>query len=138
MGEAAAERGPDTPLFAVVMSCAAVGAWAVVLAVLVTVVPRFEAVFTDFGVELPLLTLALLDLTRWLRGSGQALPGAALVVAPGLLVLAMPVACAYGRRTRWLAVVLPIVLIGAAFASIVVVVIGLTVPMGAMAKALGG
>ncbi|MEM1071631.1 MAG: type II secretion system F family protein [Planctomycetota bacterium] len=65
----------------------------VIFAVLIVVfimwfiIPQFEAIFTDFGVPLPALTVWLTNSSRWVAGQneGQTLPGAVIVL------LAMPV-----------------------------------------------
>jgi type IV pilus assembly protein PilC len=40
----------------------------VVTFLIVTVVPKFRAIFEDFGTRLPQITVALLDFTKWLSG----------------------------------------------------------------------
>ncbi|MEZ6318812.1 MAG: type II secretion system F family protein [Phycisphaerales bacterium] len=41
------------------------------------IVPKFEEIFTDFGVELPAITQFLINFSRWVAGvnPGQAIPG---------------------------------------------------------------
>lgn len=52
------------------------------------VIPAMEAVFADFGVVLPPLTLAVIDGARWLRtGSGASPPGWMLSAPVALLAL---------------------------------------------------
>lgn len=49
------------------------------------IVPKFEAIFKDFGVPLPGLTVFLINTSRWIAGNqvGQTIPGALFVlVAP--------------------------------------------------------
>ncbi len=54
------------------------------------IIPKFEAIFTDFGVNLPALTRWLINSSRWVAGSQpkQRFPGA-FVIIPLPLVLYM-------------------------------------------------
>ena len=36
----------------------------------VLVIPRFEAMFMNFKVQIPAITSLMLDMSRWLRGDG--------------------------------------------------------------------
>jgi type IV pilus assembly protein PilC len=57
-------------------------------ALLMFVVPRFEALFAGFGAELPAFTRTVIALSAWIRGDGGvllALTGVALLTAPVLL-----------------------------------------------------
>jgi type IV pilus assembly protein PilC len=51
--------------------------------IMVFIIPKFEEIFTDFGVELPALTQWLINTSRWMAGNqpDQAIPGAVFVVA---------------------------------------------------------
>jgi type IV pilus assembly protein PilC len=46
-------------------------------AIMVFIIPKFEAIFLDFGVELPALTRWLINMSRWFVGKvpGQQIPG---------------------------------------------------------------
>jgi type IV pilus assembly protein PilC len=57
----------------VVVSIAAI----ILTAIMVFIIPKFEEIFTDFGVDLPGLTLWLIGTSRWFAGTmpGQAIPG---------------------------------------------------------------
>lgn len=50
--------------------------------IMVFIIPKFEEIFRDFGVELPSLTLWLMNTSRWVAGNnkGQSIPGAVFVV----------------------------------------------------------
>lgn len=50
--------------------------------IMVFIIPKFEEIFTDFGVELPWLTLWLVNTSRWAAGNepGQQIPGAVFIV----------------------------------------------------------
>src|SRR5947207_12875203 len=45
--------------------------------IMVFIIPKFEEIFTDFGVALPGLTVWLINTSRWVAGNqpGQAIPG---------------------------------------------------------------
>jgi type IV pilus assembly protein PilC len=45
--------------------------------IMVFIIPKFEEIFTDFGVELPILTRGLINTSRWVAGGqpGQQIPG---------------------------------------------------------------
>lgn len=46
------------------------------------IIPKFEEIFRDFGVQLPKLTLWLVNTSRWVAGkqAGQTVPGAIFVI----------------------------------------------------------
>jgi type IV pilus assembly protein PilC len=50
--------------------------------IMLFIIPKFEAIFLDFGVALPTLTMLLINTSRWMAGSQpeQAIPGWAIVV----------------------------------------------------------
>ena len=56
--------------------------------IMVFIIPKFEEIFKDFGVDLPALTQWLISTSRWFAGAnpGQGLPGW-LVVLPAPIVL---------------------------------------------------
>jgi len=51
--------------------------------IMVVIIPKFEEIFRDFGVELPGLTVWLINTSRWMAGNQpeQQVPGAVFVVA---------------------------------------------------------
>lgn len=55
------------------------------------IIPQFESIFTDFGIELPGLTLWLIDTSRWVAGNAsadQAMPGAIyIIIAPFVIFI---------------------------------------------------
>ena len=56
--------------------------------IMVFIIPKFESIFTDFGVALPWLTMMLIVTSRWFAGGnpGQQIPGAIIALpAPFLL-----------------------------------------------------
>ncbi len=57
----------------VVVSIAAI----ILTAIMVFIIPKFEEIFKDFGVDLPPLTMFLIGTSRWFAGTnpGQAIPG---------------------------------------------------------------
>ncbi len=64
---------------AVVLSVAAL----IVLGIMYFIVPKFEQIFKDFETNLPWLTVALIDTSKWLGGTlyeGQIVPGAVIIL----------------------------------------------------------
>lgn len=55
---------------------------AILTFIMVFIIPKFEEIFTDFGVQLPGLTQWLIDTSRWMAGTGpdQQIPGWVFVV----------------------------------------------------------
>jgi len=51
--------------------------------IMVVIIPKFEEIFTDFGVALPGLTVWLIDTSRWMAGNqpDQQIPGFIFVMA---------------------------------------------------------
>ncbi len=47
------------------------------------IVPKFEEIFLDFGVALPMITTKLIETSRWVAGStpGQSVPGAFIILS---------------------------------------------------------
>lgn len=54
----------------------------IVTGIMVFVIPKFQEIFIDFEIELPGLTVWLIDTSRWMAAAdpGQAIPGAVWVV----------------------------------------------------------
>ncbi len=59
----------------------------ILAAIMIFIIPKFEAIFNDFGVDLPFLTVWLINTSRWFAGSnpGQRIPGGA-ITGIGLVV----------------------------------------------------
>lgn len=53
----------------------------ILAAIMVFIIPKFETIFNDFGVDLPMLTIWLINTSRWFGGAnpGQRMPGWAIV-----------------------------------------------------------
>ncbi len=62
-------------------------AMAILTFIMLVIIPSFEAIFMDFGVKLPWLTVQLINTSRWMAGTlpGQPIPGA-LIVVPAPIV----------------------------------------------------
>jgi type IV pilus assembly protein PilC len=61
---------------------------AIVTFIMLFIVPKFKEIFAEFGVEMPGLTIFLIDTSSWLAGTkpGQTIPGwVFLVLAPVLI-----------------------------------------------------
>lgn len=54
----------------------------ILVLIMVVIIPQFQKIFEDFGVELPWLTIWLTDTSRWMAGQqpGQVVPGAVIFV----------------------------------------------------------
>ncbi len=52
------------------------------------IIPKFEEIFKDFGVKLPILTTLLMEGSRWVAGTnpGQAIPGAFIALPSPIFV----------------------------------------------------
>lgn len=78
------------------------------------IIPKFEEIFKDFGVKLPLLTTMLMEGSRWIAGTnpGQSIPGAFIVLpSPIFVFFAWKLIRASGPGkavTDWLLLRLPI------------------------------
>ncbi|MDQ7013399.1 MAG: type II secretion system F family protein [Planctomycetota bacterium] len=61
----------------------------IMIFIMVFIIPKFEEIFTDFGVALPALTMWLINTSRWVGGTAtpdQAMPGVVWLVASPFLV----------------------------------------------------
>ncbi len=57
--------------------------------IMVFIIPKFEEIFTDFGVALPALTMWLINTSRWVGGTAtpdQAMPGVVWLIASPFIV----------------------------------------------------
>ncbi|MBS0192236.1 MAG: type II secretion system F family protein [Phycisphaerales bacterium] len=78
------------------------------------IIPKFEEIFKDFGVKLPMLTTLLMEGSRWIAGTnpGQSIPGALVVLpSPIFIFIAWKLIRASGPGkaiTDWLLLRLPI------------------------------
>jgi type IV pilus assembly protein PilC len=61
---------------------------AILTFIMLFIIPKFEAIFLDFGVALPLLTMWLINSSRWMAGTHpeQVIPGWAIVVPSPIIV----------------------------------------------------
>jgi hypothetical protein len=96
------------------------------------VIPKFQEIFTEFGVVLPASASAILGFSRWLWGQnpGQSMPGLVFVAMPWLALLIIPAWLGISGRVRGLAIawllalaigclLLLLILVGAMFSPIV-------------------
>ncbi len=58
-------------------------ALAILTGIMLLIIPKFEEIFLDFGIELPGLTQALINTSRWVAGNGSMVPGWAVLVFGG-------------------------------------------------------
>lgn len=120
---------------AVAMACV-VGFWSLPLFALLFVIPKFEEIFKDFGVQLPDTALWLIGASRWVRGDqvGQVIPGL-VFVAPVFLVF-LGAAVVLVLRERSGLVLLGLVLLPILF--LAMTIYAMFVPLVAMIESLQG
>jgi type IV pilus assembly protein PilC len=73
-------------IYPVVVICIAV---LIVTGIMIFVIPKFQEIFNDFDVELPGLTIWLIDTSMWMAGKAsatQTIPGAVWVVASPFII----------------------------------------------------
>ena len=56
---------------------------AILTGIMLLIIPKFEEIFLDFEIELPGLTQALINTSRWVAGAGDGLPGWVVLVFGG-------------------------------------------------------
>lgn len=82
--------------------------------IMIFIIPKFEEIFTDFGVKLPMITLWLINSSRWMAGQipGQRVPGGIFVLfSPFILFFGLKFIrkADFGRAvTDWIALKIPI------------------------------
>jgi len=62
---------------------------AIVTGIMYYVIPKFQSIFEDFGVELPKLTLHLIATSKWVAGTltpNQAVPGAIWIITSPFII----------------------------------------------------
>lgn len=61
------------------------------LFILLNILPQFEKLFSDFGPDLPGLTILLIQLSKWASGMlpGQVIPGVVWMILPPLILFAI-------------------------------------------------
>jgi type IV pilus assembly protein PilC len=65
---------------------------AIMTFIMVFIIPKFEEIFTDFGVALPALTQWLINTSRWVGGTAtpdQAMPGVVWIIAAPFIAFFM-------------------------------------------------
>lgn len=87
----------------------------ILVLIMVVIIPQFQKIFEDFGVELPKLTIWLTNTSTWMAGQqpGQVVPGAVIFVgtivaipfAWKLIRLAKPGRAATDRMVLWTPVI---------------------------------
>ncbi|HWB20716.1 MAG TPA: type II secretion system F family protein [Phycisphaerales bacterium] len=70
-------------IYPTVVICIAV---LIVTGIMIFVIPKFQAIFNDFNVELPTLTLKLIDLSLWVAGKGHSIPGAVWILGGPFII----------------------------------------------------
>lgn len=115
----------------IVSMTALITAYALILPVIIvafTLAPKFEAVFRDFSLRLPLITRLFLATSRWVMEGGFVILLALPLLPAFLLPLLSPrPASLEGRLVRW-GVLLAVLLLGYALI-ILVTTVALATPM---------
>ena len=85
----------------------------IVSGIMIFVIPKFEEIFNDFNTELPGLTQVLIDMSNWMAGKGQDIPGFIYIVAaPFVLFFLFKIfrRTNIGRATTdWLVLHIPVI-----------------------------
>ncbi|MCH2135761.1 MAG: type II secretion system F family protein [Phycisphaerales bacterium] len=84
----------------------------IVTGIMYFVIPKFQQIFLDFKIELPGITLLLMDASTWVAGTDQVIPGwAVILVAPIIVFVTVKLL----RRTKhgraafdWLLLKIPV------------------------------
>ena len=116
------------------------GLWAMLALILLLIVPRQRQIFADFGVQLPRVTLLVLDTSEWLAGRmpGQSIPG---VIWAGLMVVMITAGVGWAFRWRgmrpfaWLLLILWTLV---PIAAILLIIFAMFAPMVEMIDSLQG
>ncbi len=63
----------------------------IVTGIMYFIIPQFEEIFLDFGIELPKLTMGLIVFSRWVAGNepDQAFPGAIILLASPIVAFVL-------------------------------------------------
>jgi hypothetical protein len=104
------------------------------------VVPKFEAVFNDFGVNLPWISVAVINFSRWFSGAnpGQVIPGALIIDVPYILAFVVPVIMLVYGPNRRIGRLLLRTLVVFTLALLVTMALSMAFPWIAMKEALSG
>src|SRR5690606_10788297 len=63
----------------------------IVTGIMYFIIPKFQEIFADFGVELPMLTLKLIDTSNWVAGNyptkgAMMMPGAVYIILAPFII----------------------------------------------------
>jgi hypothetical protein len=83
-------------IFSLVRFILAIAVMLFVLLIFLTVIPRFERTFADFGIKLPLITQIVLDISRFLQTPLGWVAAAVIACIVGVTVAVLPI------PRRWL------------------------------------
>jgi type II secretory pathway component PulF len=83
-------------IFSLVRFICAMAVMLFLLLIFLTVIPRFERVFADFGTKLPLITQIVLDISRFLQTPLGWVAAAVIACIVGVTVAVLPI------PRRWL------------------------------------
>ena len=83
-------------IFSLARFVVAVGVVAILAIILLLVIPRFEVIYKDFGVKLPMVTVIILDTSRFLRTPIGWAFGILIAGVVGVVFAVLPI------KGRWL------------------------------------
>ena len=96
LGRAALGQRRSNAIFSIARFVAAMVVMLIVLAIFLTVIPRLERVYADFGTRLPLITQLVLDISRFVRTPLGWVVAAVIACIVAVVVAVLPI------PRRWL------------------------------------
>jgi type II secretory pathway component PulF len=93
---AALAQRRSNAIFSLVRFILAMAVMLILLLVFLTVIPRFERTYADFGIKLPLITQLVLDISRFLQTPLGWVVAAVIACIVGVVVAVLPI------PRRWL------------------------------------
>lgn len=110
--------------------------WLGIVAVFLWIVPKFEEIFRDFGVQLSWVSASIVTASDWLRGDGFVLPGLIPAAAALALVLAAAGVLLSRPSTRVTGIMLSVLLFLLPLALALVVLVSMFLPTMEMIESL--
>ena len=112
---AALAQRRSNAIFSIVRFICAMAVMLILLLIFLTVIPRLESVYNDFGTKLPLVTQIVLDISRFLQTPLGWVTAAVIACIVGVVVAVLPI------PRRWLRLLVLLVM------AMIVITLGLAV-----------
>lgn len=114
--------------------------WVILLAVGMVIVPKYEEIFRDFGLQLSWGTAAAIRFARWLWGDnpGQWIAGVFLIIPLGMIALGGLSILALRPSTRLLVIVLAVAAFAVSMLLLSATILSLFSDTTAMTQSLQG